>query len=251
MLSNQITKVILSLEKKKYRDKYNLFKVEGHKLVHELLQSSFEIKSVIATKIWLENNNSLDRSIQVYEVDEREMKIISNFQSLPKVIALVKYPTIDPNITNKGLSLVLNGIQDPGNMGTILRIADWFGINDVLCDNACVDAYNPKVIQASMGAIFRKTPKYINIIEYLKIEKEKNTPIYGTFLNGENIYNTELTTNAIIIMGNEGQGISNEISTLVSTKLTIPSFCTEETSESLNVGIATGIILSEFKRRTI
>ena len=257
MVSNQITKIALSLEKKKFRKKYNLFKVEGEKLVDELLNSSINIHSIIANKEYLDNLKIEDIKtegfLQVFEASEKEMKSISNFQSIPTVIALAHIPEYNNKeiYAKEELILALNGIQDPGNMGTILRIADWFGIEKIICDDDCADIYNPKVIQASMGAIFRKSPIYLDLVDFLEKNVSNKLPVYGTFLGGENIYSTSLSRNGIIIMGNEGKGISEEIEKLVDRKLTIPSFAPEKTSESLNVGVATGIILSEFKRRLI
>ena len=176
----------------------------------------------------------------------------SNFQSLPEVIALAEIPV---HIYRKeevldSLSLVLNGIQDPGNLGTILRVADWFGIGNIFCDADCAGVYNPKCVQASMGAIFRVKTFYTDLPVLLSELKQEGLPVFGTFLDGKNIYTTALSTRGLIVMGNEGKGISAEIEALTGQKLTIPSFArNSESTESLNVGVATGIILSEFKRR--
>ena len=166
------------------------------------------------------------------------MKNISNFQSPPEVIALAEIPvyTFQETTIRQNLSLVLNGIQDPGNLGTILRVADWFGIQHIFCDQDCANAYNPKCVQASMGAIFRVKTCYTELLPLLEKIKAKNFPIFGTFLDGENIYQADLGK----------QGFSRQ----VDYKLTIPTFAHNEfQTESLNVGVATGIILSEFKRR--
>ena len=154
MLSKQVTKIVQNLEKKKFREKYNLFKIEGEKLVGELLHSPLKIHSLIAFPSWLEQNKKALSNVNIIEADEREMHGISNFQSLPEVIALAEIPV---HIYRKeevldSLSLVLNGIQDPGNLGTILRVADWFGIGNIFCDADCAGVYNPKCVQASMGA---------------------------------------------------------------------------------------------------
>ena len=239
MLSKQLTKIVQNLEKKKFREKYNLFKIEGEKLVGELLRSSFKIHSVLAFPEWIERN-------------QREMAEISNFQSLPEVVALAEIPQYDREETEirQNLSLVLNGIQDPGNLGTILRVADWFGIRHVFCDTDCAGVYNPKCVQASMGAIFRVKSYYTDLISLIRDTKNEDFPVFGTFLDGENIYESKLSNRGFIVMGNEGKGISDEIRQLTDRKLTIPSFARNECStESLNVGVATGIILSEFKRR--
>ncbi len=253
MLSKHVAKIVQNLEKKKFREKYNLFKVEGEKLVKELLLSDFKIRSVIAYKSWTGTNHLPGNTYDITEVDKKEMGSISNFQSLPEVIALAEIPQhiAAPAEIRASLSLVLNGIQDPGNLGTILRVADWFGISHVFCDGDCASFHNPKCVQASMGAIFRVKVHYTDIPELLRKYRSEEFPCYGTFLNGSNIYKTPLSSRGFIIMGNEGKGIRPEIGELVDQKLTIPSFARSSYStESLNVGVATGIILSEFKRNS-
>lgn len=252
MLSKHLTNVIQNLEKKKFREKYNLFKVEGEKLVDELLLSSLKIHSLLASPTWINTHPAVSSQVKLIETDEHEMKNISNFQSPPEVIALAEIPvyTFQETTIRQNLSLVLNGIQDPGNLGTILRVADWFGIQHIFCDQDCANAYNPKCVQASMGAIFRVKTCYTELLPLLEKIKAKNFPIFGTFLDGENIYQADLGKQGFIIMGNEGKGISETISRQVDYKLTIPTFAHNEfQTESLNVGVATGIILSEFKRR--
>lgn len=255
MLSKQITKIVQNLEKKKFREKYNLFKTEGEKLVDELLRSSLKIHTIVASPDWITTHQSRLSGISIHEADEREMHSISNFQSLPEVIALAEIPqhTFQETEIHRSLSLVLNGIQDPGNLGTILRVADWFGIHHVFCDRDCAGIYNSKTVQASMGAVFRVKTFYTDLSVLLKQFKEKKDfPIFGTFLDGENIYQAPLSGQGFIVMGNEGKGISTEIEDLTDCKLTIPSFADSlQSTESLNVGVATGIILSEFKRRTM
>lgn len=252
MLSKQITKIIQNLEKKKFREKYNLFKIEGEKLVAELLRSPLAVHAIIAYPEWIQANGHLLGKTQVLETDEKGMKAISNFQSLPHVMALAEIPNhpYHPDEVAGTLSLVLNGIQDPGNLGTILRIADWFGVSHLLCDRDCASIYNPKCVQASMGAIFRVHAYYLDLPETIRQLKAKGMPVFGTFLDGENIYTSPLPSQGLIIMGNEGKGIAEDIGKLADFRLTIPNFTpTGVSSESLNVGVATGIILSEFKRR--
>jgi len=251
MLSKHVTKIVQNLEKKKFREKYNLFKIEGEKLVKELLLSSLKTNSVLAYPEWIEKNATLLKNVIVHEVSEREMETISNFQSLPQVIALAEPPSYTYEIADlqHSLSLLLNGIQDPGNLGTILRVADWFGIRHIFCDEDCASVYNPKCVQASMGAVFRVKTFCTKLIPLIRQFQSTDFNIYGTFLNGENIYKRKLHKQGFIIMGNEGKGICPEIEELVNCKLTIPSFANGKYStESLNVGVATGIILSEFKR---
>ena len=252
MLSKQITKIIQNLEKKKFREKYNLFKIEGEKLVAELLRSPLAVHAIIAYPEWIQANGHLLGKTQVLETDEKGMKAISNFQSLPHVMALAEIPNhpYHPDEVAGTLSLVLNGIQDPGNLGTILRIADWFGVSHLLCDRDCASIYNPKCVQASMGAIFRVHAYYLDLPAAISQLKAKGMPVFGTFLDGENIYTSPLPSQGLIIMGNEGKGIAEDIGQLADFRLTIPNFTpTGVSSESLNVGVATGIILSEFKRR--
>ena len=252
MLSKQVTKIVQNLEKKKFREKYNLFKVEGEKLVGELLLSGLKIHTLLATPEWIEQQHKVLSDIRVTEVSKKEISTIYDFQSLPDVIALAEIPayTFNPEEVGDNLTIALNGIQDPGNLGTILRVADWFGIRHILCDRECAGVYNPKCVQASMGAIFRVKTFYVDLPLMLKELKNENFPVFGTFLDGENIYHASLCRKGLIVMGNEGKGISEEIARLTDLKLTIPSFATgEEKTESLNVGVATGIILSEFRRR--
>lgn len=251
MLSKHLTNVIQNLEKKKFREKYNLFKVEGEKLVQELLLSDMTIDTLLARPSWIERNIKNIRQYNTIEVNEIEMGRISNFKSLPEVIALAQIPVKEhsPEEIKNELNVVLNGVQDPGNIGTILRLSDWFGIRNIFCDHDCANIFNPKSVQASMGAIFRVNVFYLDLVEFIPRFVDQDFPCYGAFLEGENIYRTDLRTKGFIVMGNEGNGISPEIERFVTRKITIPSFALSPYStESLNVSVATGIILSEFKR---
>ena len=231
MLSKHLTNVIQNLEKKKFREKYNLYKVEGDKLVQELLLSDMKIDTLVASPSWIANNQQHVKSYNVIEVNEIEMGRVSNFKSLPEVIALSEIPV-------KGY-----------NIGTILRVCDWFGIRNIFCDHDCANIFNPKSVQASMGAIFRVNVFYLDLVNFIPRFVGQDFPCYGTFLRGENIYKQQLRTKGFIVMGNEGNGITPEIEQFVSHKITIPSFAHSlYSTESLNVGVATGIILSEFKR---
>ena len=251
MLSKHLTNVIQNLEKKKFREKYNLYKVEGDKLVQELLLSDMKIDTLVASPSWIANNQQHVKSYNVIEVNEIEMGRVSNFKSLPEVIALSEIPVkgYNPDEIENSLSVILNGIQDPGNIGTILRVCDWFGIRNIFCDHDCANIFNPKSVQASMGAIFRVNVFYLDLVNFIPRFVGQDFPCYGTFLRGENIYKQQLRTKGFIVMGNEGNGITPEIEQFVSHKITIPSFAHSlHSTESLNVGVATGIILSEFKR---
>lgn len=252
MLSKHVTKIVQSLEKKKFRDKYNLFKIEGEKLVRELLLSDLKTGLLLAYPEWIKTCPHLEKVGEIIEVNEREMNAISNFQSLPEVIAVAEIPEhrFSEETVLQSLSLVLNGIQDPGNLGTILRVADWFGIRHVFCDTDCANAYNPKCVQASMGAVFRVKVFYRELVPLLEKLSGPTFPCYGTFLGGNDIYETPLGDKGLIVMGNEGKGIRAELEPYIGSRLTIPNFAESEYStESLNVGVATGIVLSEFKRR--
>ena len=255
MVSKNVTKLVQNLEKKKFRDKYKLFKIEGEKMVQELLRSDIKIEHLFALEEWQENNPKSKNLKYLQLATESEMKSLSDFQSLPKVLAIAQIPEQNsPEIAKiqNELVLLLNGIQDPGNLGTIFRVADWFGIKYIVCDKDCASIYNSKAVQASMGAIFRVKAIYVESgAEWLSRHKSSTFKSFGTFLEGNNIYKTTLPDKGVIIMGNEGHGISKELEALTDTKITIPSFANSDFhSESLNVGVATGIILSEFKRGT-
>lgn len=253
MLSKNKIKFIQSLERKKIRDEHSVFLVEGNKLVDEALASGFEIDFLAGTDKFLSARHIEKKHIdEIVETDKDTLKKASLLQSPQEALAIIKKPAfLISEVESKGqLSLALDCIQDPGNLGTILRIADWFGIKQIICSADTVDVYNPKVVQASMGAIFRVKTFYTDLSEFLQKEKNQGIAIYGTFMNGKSIYNQKLTNEAILVMGNEGNGISNEIEQLITEKISIPSLAENNSgSESLNVAIATAICCSEFKRR--
>ncbi|MBQ5895362.1 MAG: RNA methyltransferase [Bacteroidaceae bacterium] len=250
MLSKALQKRISALENKKQRKESGLFVAEGGKTVLDLINSGLKVDKLIATHEWLQEHE-LPRGIETIEVSNDEMRRAS-FQQAPQgVLAIFHQPEEQAKLTVpcNELCLALDNVQDPGNLGTIIRIADWFGIKNIFCSIGTADVYNPKTIQATMGAIGRVRVHYLDLPEYIASLKDK-TPIYGTFLDGENIYGKELCNKGLIIMGNEGNGISKECSALVNERLFIPNYpagC--ETSESLNVSVATAIICSEFRRR--
>ena len=252
MLSKALLKRISALENKKQRKETRLFVAEGGKTVIDLINAGIKIDKLIATHEWMQEHN-LPKGIEVIEVSNEEMRRAS-FQQAPQgVLGIFHQPDIEENLSAPytELCLALDNVQDPGNLGTIIRIADWFGIKNIFCSIGTADAYNPKTIQATMGAISRVQVHYLDLADYLASLQGK-APIYGTFLDGENIYHKELSKNGIIIMGNEGNGISNECGGLVNERLFIPNYpagC--ETSESLNVSVATAIICSEFRRRIV
>ena len=216
----------------------------------DLLDSQIEIKEVYVRENW-SGIQDLPKHITCTITTEQYLKKITQLKTAPPVIAVCQQPQTKPDFRNcKVLTIALDEIQDPGNLGTIIRLADWFGIENIVCSKDTADAYNPKVVQATMGAIARVNVFYVELENYLNEQQNLNIPIYGTFLDGQNIYNQELSNYGIIIMGNEGKGISKNIEQLIDKKLLIPSFSNNpDKSESLNVSTATGIILSEFKRR--
>lgn len=246
MISKQKISFYKSFHSKKTRQAEQLFIVEGNKMVSELCESSFEIHSMVATKDFI---NSLAKAptCEIIETDSENISKISLLQSPQQAWALVKYPkTAILENTNSSLIIALDSIQDPGNLGTILRIADWFGISQIWCSKDCVDVYNPKVVQASMGAIYRVPVIYTDLESAIT---QSTLPSFSADLIGENIYSTDLPKAGIIVMGNEGNGVSEKVSSITNKKLHIPNFNAGPSSESLNVGVATAIICSEFKRR--
>jgi len=250
MLSKNKIKELTQLHLKKQRDLQAVFIAEGNKLVSDLL-AVFTCQTIVATEDWLLKNQPTATEIIV--ASESELKKISLQKTVQQVFAVFKQPnySIDKTALTNTLSLALDDIQDPGNLGTILRIADWFGIEQLICSLHCADVYNPKTIQASMGAIARVKVFRVDLATFLH-EFETKTPIYGTFLDGNNIYQETLTQQGIIVMGNEGNGINKELEKYIDKRLFIPSFPADRlTSESLNVGAATAIVCAEFRRRAL
>jgi TrmH family RNA methyltransferase len=250
MITRARIKWIKSLEMRKYRLQHNAFVAEGPKLVGELLPYSTPLY-VAAIKEWLEQNRHLLGAVkEVNEVTQEELERASLLRTPQSVLAVMPIPknlNLQPSIFDEQLVLALDGVQDPGNMGTILRIADWFGIHHILCSDGTADVYNPKCVQSCMGALARVEVHYCNLPEVLR---EVQTPIYGTFLDGTDIYQEALSQNGIIVMGNEGNGISKEVAKLVNRRLYVPNFPKGSiTTESLNVAVATGIVCAEFRRR--
>lgn len=245
MISKKKRQLIKSLAQRKFREKYGLFVAEGPKLVDDLIES-FHAETIFATSEWLSENRP--KSDEIVECDDNEIKSCSLLPSARSVLALfkIKRPNLDLSEINKSLCIALDSVQDPGNLGTIIRVADWFGIQHIICSKDTVDVYNPKVVQSTMGSLSRVNIYYEELSEILK---QVTTPLYGTFLKGENIYNQKLSDKGIIVMGNEGKGISLEVERYITEKLFIPPYpANSPTAESLNVAMATGIICSEFRR---
>ena len=251
MISKNQIKYIHQLELKKFRKQEGLFIAEGHKVVGDLLRAGFKPRQIFAVQDWITDNSSqlsvLDS--QLSEVNLEELTRLSLLQHPQQVLALFPIPD-EQTITSpkNALSILLDNVQDPGNLGTIIRIADWFGIDTIYCSLGTVDAWNPKVVQATMGSIARVHIKYVD--PHLLFDSLPDKfPVYGTFLDGDNIYTQQLSQQGIIVMGNEGNGISDAVRSRVTHKLLIPDFHKGDTADSLNVAIATAITCSEFRRR--
>lgn len=256
MLSKNKIKFLHSLEMKKNRDAQQSFVVEGPKIVHDILSRHKDQLSVIAaTEEWFAQEYQLMDGLQ-YErivVSADELTKVSFLCHPQQVFAVFRKfaemtPEELPSLADK-LTLVLDGVQDPGNLGTIIRIADWFGIEDIICSKDTVDVYNPKVVQATMGSIARVRVSYMDLKQLFEV-LPPTLPVYGTLLEGNNMYSEQLSHNGIIIMGNEGKGISPQIRQFISKGLRIPNYPEgRDTADSLNVAVATAIICAEFRRR--
>lgn len=239
-ISKNQLKLITSLSQKKYRQKNSLFIAEGIKVVNELLNSSFNVDVLFATDDF-ETTISSDKIVRI---SEKDLQKISNLKSPNKVLGLFKIPDEKP-LKENGLTIVLDAINDPGNLGTIIRLCDWFGVSQLICSKDTVDCYNPKVVQASMGSLIRISIKYIDLETYFQTT---NLPTFIADMNGENVYKATLPKEAVLVMGNEANGVSDKIKTLIKNKISIPRFGETQETESLNVATATAILLSEFKR---
>lgn len=237
---------IRSLSDKRTRDAEHLFIAEGDKLVEEIRNSAFPIRRIYTTRPDIKGED-------VEHIEKRDMERISQLKTATDTLAVVEQPRYRLDIDSNSLILALDGVQNPGNLGTIIRLADWFGIKDIVCSKECADCYNPKVVQATMGAILRVRVHYVDDLAHLlSSAKTKGMPIYGTLLTGGNIYTTNIENRGIIVMGNEGRGLTPECCTTLTHQLLIPPYPADApTSESLNVAMATGIILSEFRRRSL
>jgi TrmH family RNA methyltransferase len=256
MLSKNKIKFIHSLQLKKFRDESGFFIAEGSKLIHDLA-GSFDCELLVYTKSKEEDLLSITAQERIV-TDEAGLRKVSAQKTPGGVLAIFRKP--EPAVPSKEelkkqLCLALDDIQNPGNLGTIIRIADWFGIRHIFCSLSTADAYGPKTVQATMGALARVHVHYVDLATFLSewnaVDQGAEFPIYGTFLNGNNIYSNKLSPNGIILMGNEGQGISPEIEKYITCKLRIPNFPENTpTSESLNVAVATAIVCSEFRRRS-
>ncbi len=254
MVSKSKANFILSLQKKKEREKEKLFVIEGDKIVKEFLMAKIRIRTLIAKPEFI---NTLPEPLRQY-VGETE---VASYEELKKistlktphnamaVVAMSEY-NLDKDVLFQSLTLALDFVQDPGNLGTIIRAASWFGIRDIVCSGNCVDVYNPKVIQTSMGAILNVRVHYCDLKEFLASAADKGVPVYGTLLDGESVYKYHLGPKGIILLGNESRGIAIELMPFISDRIRIPGFATSPYGiDSLNVAMAASVVLSEFARR--
>ena len=236
---NQI-KLITSLSQKKYRQKHKLFIAEGVKVVGEFLASSFELETLFCI-------DGLDSEVsdqKIVRISENDLKKISNLKTPNKMLGLFRIPTQKPQ-KNSNLIMALDAVNDPGNLGTIIRLCDWFGVDQIICSNDTVDSFNQKVVQASMGSLTRVSIHYLDLANYLT---NTNLPAFIADMDGVNVYNTQLPKEGILVMGNEANGVCEEIKQLVTNKIAIPRFGAIQETESLNVATASAILLSEFRR---
>ena len=245
MISKNQIKYIRQLEMKKFRKRENCFVAEGPKVVGDLMRQ-YKPTAVFATDEW-RPEQSFDATL-LTQITDDELRRISFLQNPQQVLAIFPIPEANTISPVGSLSLALDGIQDPGNLGTIIRIADWFGIDTIYCSEDTADAYNPKVVQATMGSLAHVHIIYCDLLQLFQT-LPPSYPIYGTLLDGEDIYHQSLTQEGIIVMGNEGNGISESVRKRITHRLLIPNFHKGESAESLNVAIATAITCSEFRRR--
>ncbi|WP_067149926.1 TrmH family RNA methyltransferase [Pseudotamlana agarivorans] len=238
MLSKSQIKLITSLKQKKYRLQHGFFVVEGLKTIAELLDSELELYQLFTTESFG------DKSEKEVIITAAELKKISFLTTPNKALALFRIP--EPKIIQaEGLVVALDDVRDPGNLGTIIRLCDWFGVKDLVCSKNTVDCFNPKVIQATMGSITRVNVSYLELENFLQ---KQTIPVFGAFMEGENVYRSALPKQGVLVMGNEANGISEIIENVITQKVSIPRFGDLQATESLNVATATAILLSEFKR---
>jgi TrmH family RNA methyltransferase len=240
VLSKSQIKRITSLGQKKYRNREGIFVAEGIKVIQELLDSS-----LILEGLWSVDDSAFsEQATKVAAVTLADLKKVSFLKTPQTAIAIFRIPEAKKT-TESGLTLLLDDVRDPGNLGTIIRLCDWFGITDLVCSKETVDCYNPKVVQATMGSLTRVNVVYADLIDYVGKTKR---PIYGTFMDGDNVYSAALPKDGILVMGNEANGISSEIESKISQRIGIPRFGPKQATESLNVATAAAIFLSEFRR---
>ena len=240
MISKSQIKLIRSLQQKKYRSKLKLFVAEGPKVINELLTAKFKLHSLYATV------GNLFTGVNSEIISDEEISKISFLKNANNSVAVFTIPE-QKKPKKEGITLLLDSVRDPGNLGTIIRLSDWFNVSNIICSSDSVDCFNPKVIQATMGSISRVSISYCDLTEYLSLN---DLPVYAGTMDGKNIYKEKLPENAIVIVGNEANGISDTLLNLTTHKIGIPRFGNNHQTESLNVAVATAILFSEFKRFT-
>jgi len=259
MLSNNRISFVKSLHQKKNRFAEGLFLAEGDKLVREYLQSDFQVEEVYAQSDWLKEHGKLiGIGVESYGATSKDLERLSTLVTAPDVIAVVKVPEVRIHLSEyfSGLTLILDGIRDPGNMGTIIRTADWFGVSRIVASDDSAEHWNPKVVQASMGSLTRirivnyeLTNFFSELNSFARTNNRDVLPVYGTFMDGKNIYKEELTAEGFIVIGNEANGIRETTEPFVNHRLSVPSFSEGPAkAESLNAAIATALVLAEFRR---
>lgn len=261
MVPKSLIKLIKSLKYKKFRELNGLFVAEGEKIVNDLITSSadassfFIIHSILATSNWFEiHKASPGRIYDLIEITEEELQRISLLSTPNKVLALVRIPdcALEENFADDNLSLILDDIQDPGNLGSIIRIAHWFGIHNIICSDNSVDLYNPKTVQSTMGSLWSVKVFYRELGSFLRHYFENtDVPIIGTYLSGSNVYSIPSIRNGLIVLGNEAHGISKELESYIRSKICIPPFSEKFRPDSINVAQAAAIICSEFRRNQL
>ena len=242
MVSKNQIKLITGLQQKKYRNEHQLFLAEGVKVIQELLQSNIVLDHLFETESIFEVVPAAQKTL----VKEVDMKRMSALNTPSSCLAVFHIPAPKP-IDSKGLIVALDDIRDPGNLGTIIRLCDWFGVTQLLCSKETVDLYNPKVIQATMGSVSRVQVNYVDLADFISATK---LPVFGTFMDGNNIYKEQLPSEGILIFGNEANGISPALEQKIKNRIAIPRFGNLQQTESLNVATATAIFLSEFRRNS-
>jgi TrmH family RNA methyltransferase len=254
MLSKNKAKFIISLQKKKVREEYNLYIIEGDKIVREFISAGIPVKSLIAKPEFISSlpKEAMESVSEIEPVSYEELKQVSGLKTPHNALAVISMTECESGLTEmlQELCVVLDCIQDPGNLGTIIRAAAWFGLKNIICSEDCVDIYNPKVIQASMGAIIHVKVLYTDLKMFLEDATDKRLPVYGALLEGESVYSQELGNKGIILLGNESKGISTDLIPFINNKIMIPRFSDATLGiDSLNVGMAASVIFSEFARR--
>jgi TrmH family RNA methyltransferase len=240
MVSKNQIKLITSLQYKKYRQEHQLFLAEGVKVIQELLESNFVLEHLFETEVIFNKVPSSKKTI----IKEQDMKRISALNTPSSCLAIFEIPSTLP-IVEKGLMVALDDVRDPGNLGTIIRLCDWFGVSQLLCSTETVDVYNPKVVQATMGSLSRVNVSYLDLNDFIS---KTPLPVFGTFMDGANLYQEVLTKEGILVLGNEANGISIQLEKMIINRIAIPRFGSIQKTESLNVATATAIFLSEFRR---